>query len=236
MTGTSLTTQGNVAHLRGGKPPIIPTSVKDALHDGYDGWNSTKALARLKAEGFDNQVSYLAEHHAAACRPIEREKLVKRLTALGMVMAPNRPAAEATMWVHEMTRLLRDLPEDLVCEAIDHLQKTCKFLPTVAEIRELADPALEARRRDVARLDAMARLIASGAVIPELRKREEPEPKAAEPPCTPEQAAAIVAEFGLAVDPLERIARHSGPPRMPTRADYIALGVDPSAFASNRSE
>lgn len=48
-------------------------------------------------------------------------------------------------------------------------------------------------------------------------------------PVTPEQMAAIKAEFGLATNPYPDAPKPVGvAPRMPTRADYIAMGVDAS--------
>jgi hypothetical protein len=78
------------------------------------------------------------------------------------------------MWVRETARLLNDIAEDVLCEAIDTLQKRMKFLPTVAEIRELCDREMDKRNREYSRLDALRRYIESGQPMP---KRDTSPPK-----------------------------------------------------------
>lgn len=152
-----------------------------------------------------------AEFHAAAAEiapllePIPRDRLVDRLTALGMLLAPNRPAPEARIWIAETSRLLGDLPEDILCGAIDEMILGCKFLPTISEIRERADPPFEKRQRQHARLLRLAKLVDTDVVM---RKVEPPAPETRRP-------------LKLAPPPDHR-------PRNPTRQDYIALGVDPA--------
>jgi hypothetical protein len=47
---------------------------------------------------------------------------------------------------------------------------------------------------------------------------------------TPKQIEEIKAEFGLVTQPFAEKPAPTGPRRMPTREDYIALGVDPSVL------
>lgn len=188
------------------------------------------------------EVPALVAQAADLCRPVDRDKAVQRLTALGMTMAPNRPAAEASIWVHEMARLLGDLAEDVLGEAIDDCQRRLKFLPTVAEIREVAEPIMERRRREASRLDAMARYLRSGQPIP---KALPPPPKPVmdrrgEPmtPAETEELNAILEKLGAVTRycpdgsryevERQKKQRHLGPPRKPTRLDYIDMGVDPA--------
>jgi hypothetical protein len=112
----------------------------------------------------------------------------------------------------------------------------------VGEIREKAAGPLRDRERKAARLNAVAKLIAEGADIPpaepEMRTRgfgstaveEFDESKR----CTPEDAAAILEEFGLSSGMAKSLKRHLGSPRRPTRADYIAMGVDPAILDRKR--
>lgn len=184
-----------------------------------------------------------AANARAALGPVEPRRLTDRLTALGMMMAPNRPPAEATVWLNEMTRLLGDLPEDILANAIDGLVKTCKFLPTCSEIREKAEVLVGQRRRMVSQLEAMVRYVDSGQTVPDIAPRHEPETqRRQDQPMTPDQVEKwneIMAKAGaltrykpdgsryeVAKD--GKTERHRGPPRKPTRQDYIALGVDPS--------
>lgn len=227
---TALTTiepQNQVA----GKAPRLPSAVAEELRDGYAGeWSSIRALSKLRYLGHDQNIPAQAQAMMLSCQPADRERLTQRLILMGAAMAPNRPEAEATAWVHETTRLLADMPLDILCTALDDHQRTSKFLPTVAEIRELAEPSYERRRRAAARLDAMARLIESGQHVPEYAPPRAPEPQPEVEPCTPEQAAAIMEEMGLKSETKAMLRRHLGPAKMPTREDYIALGVDPAVL------
>lgn len=215
--------------------------VAGSLEDYYPGeWDSVRALVRLRDAGCEDQIPQLAERMREACLPCQHDRLVKRLTALGMTMAPNRPVPEATVWVHELARLLADLPEDVVYQAIDDHQRESRFLPTVAEIRERADPIMDHRRRQVARLDAMARYLRSGQTIPRLKPPEPPK-KPGDP-----MTAAEIAETNARLERLgattryrEDGTRYQVEPkargvarelRKPTRQDYIEMGVDPAYF------
>lgn len=205
-------------------------------------FDTRHALAVLKSNGQLEGVRSAAAKAMASLTPADHNRLTDRLTALGMMMAPNRPPAEARVWLNEMTRLLGDLPEDILADAIDGLVKTSKFLPTCAEIREVADELRASRARITGQLDAMARYLDSGQPIPTLRTHERPAPKAAEQPMTPAEAEEmnrILAGIGAVTryrsdgsryeaDTLEKMKAERGPLRKPTRADYIALGVDPA--------
>jgi hypothetical protein len=175
-------------------------------------------------------------------------RLKQRLTALGRVMAPNRPPAEATMWLHEVSRLLSDIAEDVLCESLDTLQKQLKFLPTVAEVRELADPIMERRRREASRLDAMRRYLESGQPIGKLVQIDHKPPvidRRGEPMTEEEteELNRILENLGACtryrpdgsryqVAESTRRARDNErpPPRMPSRQDYIDMGVDPAVL------
>lgn len=158
----------------------------------------------MKRDGFDGEVEGALKAIRQSLLPISHNRLVDRLTALGMMMAPNRPPAEASIWLREMARLLADMPEDILGDAIDRALIGSKFIPTLAEIRERADPNLEQRRRVAARLEAIQRLIESGANVPPAPRMEShPQPKHDFVPCSAEQAAEIMAEFGLRRNPLD---------------------------------
>lgn len=221
------------------------------MSDQNDGWDSRYALARLGEEE-RREVADAATAAERLCAPMNHERLVQRLTALGMVMAPNRPPAEASVWVRETARLLSDIAEDVLCEALDTLQKRMKFLPTVAEIRELADPVMERRRKDRGRLDAMRRYLESGKPVGKLvqiepqrnimdRRGEE----MSEADC--EELNGILESLGACTryrpdgsryevsKRAPKIVRHDRP-QMPTRSDYIAMGVDPEVLDSIEAE
>lgn len=216
-------------------------------------WNSTRALAELKRDGFAGGVPAAAAQAQRALAPANPDGLNDRLTALGMMMAPTRGEAEASIWLAEMRRLLGDLPADILGEAIDEHVRTSKFLPTVAEIRARADPVMAARRRLFAQLDAMARLIASGADIrPAAPKREETR-GGPDRPMTPEEAEEtnrILERIGVATrfrpdggrytaEVETGAPRRAGPRRNPTVEDYVDLGLtheEAEAAVAERSE
>lgn len=192
----------------------------DSTYLPFDARSAAKGLAQQKW-----MVPQLARQMRDACRPISRDDLTKRLTALGMMMAPNRPSAEATVWLHEMSRLLADLPKDILFHAVDECQRRARFLPTVAEIRDVAGPLLAERKTNAARLEAICVAM------------DEPDQPQCETGsrhlCTPEQAENALKEFGLldavrggqSAKPIER-----GPARKPTRQDYLDMGVDPAVL------
>jgi hypothetical protein len=185
-------------------------------------------LKRDGGEGMAGTVPTLAQEAAASLLPMHPGRLRQKLTLIGAAMAPNRSQDDAAAWLHLMTAGLRDLPEDMIMAALDRWVKTSKFPPTVAELREWIEPALAAKRRDAARLDAMARLIASGAHIPAAPPAPPPFEHVPafreEDRCTPEQAAEVMAEFpNLKSETRERLRGFAGPPRRPTEADYAEL-------------
>lgn len=214
-------------------------------------WTTVKALAIVADAGRLEDVPVLADRFEAVCRPCPPQDLIDRLTALGMSMAPNRPQQEAAMWLHEFKRLLGDIPRDILFGAIDELQKRLKFLPTVAEIREVADPLLQARRQRTSRIDAMRRYLESGQPIPRLAKPE-PTPPRNDEPIGPEEAErlnAFLTKAGATTRykgdgstfqvPAQKVGPRripAGPLRAPTRADYLELGVDPTILDSIEAE
>lgn len=117
-------------------------------------------------------------------------------------------------WLAVAWATLKHLPADLLRIGCRKARESCdhpsKIVPAiVAETREDM-----ARRREHLR-DAMP------ADVPRLPPGER---------CTPEEAAAILAKYGLSSAAEERVKRRLGRLRMPTRADYIAMGVDPAVL------
>jgi hypothetical protein len=240
MTATALT----IHRKAGGAPPTLPTCLDyDLTHERE--WNTLRVLAIARAQGALDDIPRLAMDMQSACQPIDRERLVQRLTALGMVMAPNRPPAEATMWIREMARLLSDLPEFAVLHAIDEHQRTKTFLPSTAEIRTIAEPEAEKMRRQASRLDAMARYINSGQPMPRLPAPPSPAARQTrDQPLTEaevEETNARLARLGASTryrpdgsryeaESNETRRKELGPRRKPTRQDYIDLGVSPETL------
>lgn len=191
-----------------------------------------KALARAKHEGLLDAIPALADRAAAALQPVDSKRLLDRLTLLGMTMLHGKSAEEQRAWLHETVRLLSDLPERIVFDAVDSCVKEPGrvFAPTVGEILAKAGPVLERAERQAANLRQLANLIAEGVEIPEYepdpwgRPLNHPEVK----PCSGEEADAILREFGLRGSPQgDKLAGMLAPDKPKSRSDYIAAGEVP---------
>jgi hypothetical protein len=96
---------------------------------------------------------------SAAQAPAAPQWLGERLAVLWttyMAARTSDPDA-ATVWLVEIARLLSDLPHDIVAFAIDETIRTTRhgFIPSVGEIRGIADPLAHERDRQVQRLAAI---------------------------------------------------------------------------------
>ncbi|MFA6031829.1 MAG: hypothetical protein WC889_02880 [Myxococcota bacterium] len=167
-------------------------------------WTPGLAKRELERAGVD-QRQLLAEL-VEGNRPATPDWLQKRLRLLWKSSTP-AGSLDATAWLHETGRLLADLPQDILAAAIDTavMQSARGFMPSVGEIRAIAEPHARTRRLQEDRLRAAI-------------DWTPPVPVPVEPTCTPEEAAAILAEEGikLAERPLQA---------QPTLADYIELGL-----------
>lgn len=155
--------------------------------------------------------------HEQALRPTSSDWLQKRLRLLWKSSTvPN--GLDATAWLHETGRLLCDIPQDILAFAIDEAVKRSErgFLPSVGEIRALAEPKLIERRRNLGRLKHV--------------RDTEPQrkaPLAPEDRCTPEQAREIMKRFGIEPEETAQTRAYRGPPAAPDRQWYLDHGVAP---------
>lgn len=208
--------------------PSVPREIAWVLRDSeYDPgpWRTADKLARLRADGLTENLADYARQSRAALRPVDRDWLFDRLSLLWDSMSLSADADKATAWLHETHRLLCDIPQDILATAIDEaIKKSARgFMPSVGEIRVIADPMFGERQKSTARLEALVRLDQEGG---RQEKSEEPFE-----PCTPQQAQAAREEFGIKYGDEPRRPKYDKPPRNPTREDYIALGVDPITLA-----
>ena len=183
-------------------PPQVATVLWLNAEGDYWREDALKRLAHAKRQGCIDAIPALAERATAALAPIPRQSLIDRLTMLGMSMTNGKDAEQIKIWLHETARLLEDLPECVLLPAIDECVKEPGrvFVPSVGEIRAKAEPQLRKIQRQAARLNRLKQMLAEDVEIPDVP----PEPprwgeteKRTEPNCTPEEAAAILAEFGL---------------------------------------
>lgn len=213
-------------------PPAIVRALNldSGLSSNYN--DQIKSLSRAKHEGFLDVLPSLADKAAVALAPVEMGSLIDRLTMLGMSMANGRDADQIKAWLHETARLLSDLPQDVLFEAIDECVKEPGrvFAPSVGEIREKAATPLKTRERRAARLRNLANLIAEGVEIPDWQPPAFATPTPAfreEDRCTPEEAAAILKEFGIKSSLGDHLANYLKPEQPKSRADHIAAGREP---------
>lgn len=212
-------------------PKIVSALWLDSSY--FEHSDALRALGRAKHEGCLDAIPALAAKASAALVPCAPQPLRDRLTLLGMSMANGKHPDEVKAWMHETTRLLGDLPQHVLFTAIDDCVKEPGrvFLPSIGEIREKASASLAKEERRAARLNRMARLIEEGASFPDwvppdpsIWGAPPPDP---EPVCTPEQAAEILAEFGLSSALGSKVAGMLNPEPQQTRAEMIAAGVCP---------
>jgi hypothetical protein len=179
----------------------------------------------IRRQALEPDVKRLAIQHRASLRPVEQDWLRQRLTLMGAAFGHERNPDRATAWLHETRRLLSDLPGDILAHAIDEAIKGSDrgFMPQVGQIRAIADPMRSDREREALRLEAIVKLIER----PCARSAPDAAAETTTEWCTPEQASAIIEEFGIR----ERAAAPAptGPRRRPTIEDYVALGLDRSS-------
>lgn len=167
--------------------------VISALADGFAPWQADAARRQIAAAGIDS-AELLAEL-TAALAPVDPTRLVDRLKTLWKSSTPSGNL-DAKTWLNETGRLLADLPEDILARAIDDAVKGSLrgFMPTVGEIRAIADPTLAECKRQEARM----RVVVHGGLA---RPRYPWEPQERDIPpeelCSPEDARAIIRRFGI---------------------------------------
>lgn len=145
----------------------MPLCAKLALADSSFAlreWQAEYAIRVFDREGVDARS--LRTQLTDRMRPVGQGWLARRLEALWN-SNPHAAALKASDWLKETGRLLADVPFDILQDAIDVAVKGAKggFMPTVGEIRAIADPVLNERRTQIRRLNAM---LAANGPPPEL--------------------------------------------------------------------
>jgi hypothetical protein len=142
-------------------PPLQQALADRAFaHSGEAKWDPERALDIAARQGGEAQVP--AAHRTAvaslACAPAPW--FGRRLTMLWTMFMLGRPTDQGaqTLWMAEAARLLGDLPHDILAHSIDEAIKVSRhgFMPSVGEIRGIADPLVGERRKHIERLGRMA--------------------------------------------------------------------------------
>lgn len=115
-------------------------------------WNLEDAAKKIHPSSLPRLIAA----HDAALAPVSKHWLSERLKLLWKSSVVNG-SFDAVSWLHETGRLLCDLPHDLLSEAIDRavMDSAQGFMPTVGQIRAIADPRLRERQQMAARLAAI---------------------------------------------------------------------------------
>lgn len=102
-------------------------------------------------------ISDLGSNLTAMRRGLEPNTRANVNAALGglatLYRAERLTAQEAKARLTAMVDLLLDIPADLLARAVRQAAQQCRFMPTVAEIRERAEPLMTARRIKVRRAE-----------------------------------------------------------------------------------
>ena len=149
-------------------------ALDDPFSGRWDAGQTAEWLSRSKAVPAADMRAALVRLENSLT-PAPREWLGKRLPVLWTTYMPARPVdpGALTVWLIETARLLGDLPHDIAGHSIDEAIKAGKsgFMPTVGEIRSIADPLVAVRLKQIRRLHrllearAPADQAASGAGI-----------------------------------------------------------------------
>lgn len=83
---------------------------------------------------------------------------------MAMAFGHERDPDRMKAWMGEMGRLLKDLPTDILADAIDQAIKQSErgFMPGVGQIRAIADPVFRLREQQALRLEMVADIADGG--------------------------------------------------------------------------
>lgn len=140
--------------------PTLKPSVALVLENSpyrIEPWNARDAIAQLPADVRPCDLAGDSAAMASALIPCGDDRRRARLMRMGLAFGHDRDPNRAAAWLTETSRLLNDLPDDILEAAIDGAVKAADrgFMPAVGQIRAIADPLLAARKLQAARLAAM---------------------------------------------------------------------------------
>lgn len=151
-------------------------------------------------------------------KPASVDDFRRELTSCLALCAPaGFDEAVRREWLTTAWATLQGIPADLLVRGCTNARKYAdhpsKIVPSI--MREIETTWAARKQSASARRDFTAPERAEARPIGEI--------------VTPAQIAEIKAEFGLTINPYPERPKPVGvKPRMPTRADYIAMGVDPT--------
>ncbi len=192
-----------------------------------EAWNVALGMREVREAGYADNLPAMAAQMRSALAGVETEWLVDRLSLMWDAMGHSKSDDVATAWLHETTRLLSDLPQDICSDAIDEAVKASErgFIPAIGEIRKYADPLLAKRKRAAARLNALVNF-----------RAEKP---AAVEQIDPADVSVILEQHGFGDVAAKLANKAKGPapaPKMPTAEDYAAMGVPAQRMEAGTAE
>ena len=148
--------------------PLLHRALADLdsqfILDGGPAWRVERALDRAHDAGVEGDVEKATRDLEDLMRPAPAEWFGKRLAVLWTLFMAGRDADSRalTVWMSEVASLLGDLPFDIVAHSIDEAIKVSKhgFMPSVGEIRRIADPLKVVREQHIDRLTQMRAALA----------------------------------------------------------------------------
>ena len=144
--------------------PSLRQALADSpfVFDGGPAWRPENALDAAARSGVEDQVSIARRELEQAMEPAPAQWFGKRLPVLWTLFMAARQAdpRALTVWMAETAHLLGDVPHDIIAHSIDEAIKTSRhgFIPSVGEIRAIADPMVAERKLQIERL---ARMVAA---------------------------------------------------------------------------
>jgi hypothetical protein len=160
-------------------PPTLAETLTDTpkefIFDGGPAWRPERALDAADRAGHEGLITeFRGALHAAMAQP-PRKWLSQRLASFFVLFNPTRGVDGKAfgIWNDEMTRLLIDLPHDILAHAVDEATRKAPhgFMPSVGEIRRHADPLVAERVQQIERLGRMEVALADPIATTERARR-----------------------------------------------------------------
>lgn len=123
----------------------------------------------VRWNGTEGSVQTTLDALTASMAPPSHEWFGRRLTVLWTQFMVGRETdpAKTAVWMTETAAHLGDLPHDIVAHAIDQAIRTSPhgFIPSVGEIRKIADPLADERRQQIDRLGRVIQVLAEPSKV-----------------------------------------------------------------------
>lgn len=145
---------------------VLADRDRSMIHNGDPTWSAEYALDGMRFRGIPlSALEAERDRLMSAMGSAPEQWTLDRLTALGMMFSMGRtaPAPKVlAVWLAETTRLICDLPHDVLAHSIDVAVKASQhgFMPSVGEIRAIADPLVDLRKTQLERLRRMEAALA----------------------------------------------------------------------------